>query len=266
LAGGEPPGVIFRSSFEEQEWVMGYLNHSCLDSVPADPFRKREPYPWVNVEGSLTPEGFEKLRTSLPDTSLFEKHVAKKRAHGQGYHDRYILHYRPEVPLSEPWKEFVAEVQGKGYEKFIRRMFDLPESKKLILTMEWYFGWQGCGVSPHCDAKRKLATHIFYFNTDKDWDGKWGGDILIMDDARKFNAHSAPKFDDLKVAAALDPRGNGSLLFKRTDHSWHGVKPLQSPPGELRKLFIVTINVPNLQVLWRRLRGKDPDGYRISTN
>jgi len=34
---------------------------------------------------------------------------------------------------------------------------------------------EGCAVSPHCDAVRKLATHIFYFNTEADWDPGWGG-------------------------------------------------------------------------------------------
>src|SRR5262249_3432545 len=105
-----------------------------------------------------------------------------------------------------------------------------------------------CGVSPHCDARRKLCTHIFYFNTEDDWKTDWGGNILIMDDGRKLNPHSGPTFDQLQVSAALDPRGNASLLFMRTDHSWHGVKPLESPDGPLRKLFIVTTNVPTLQV------------------
>jgi len=26
----------------------------------------------------------------------------------------------------------------------------------------------------------------------------------------------------------------------------------------------VTINIPSFQVWWRRVRGKDPDGYRIA--
>jgi hypothetical protein len=30
-----------------------------------------------------------------------------------------------------------------------------------------------------------------------------------------------------------------------------------------RDLFLVTVNAPTLQVLWRRLRGKDPDGYLL---
>ena len=88
-------------------------------------------------------------------------------------------------------------------------------------------------MSPHCDAVRKLATHIFYFNTEADWDAKWGGEILILDSERQFKAHSAPSFDELKVAASLRPSGNGSLLFQRTPHSWHGVRPLQCPQGQL---------------------------------
>ena len=96
--------------------------------------------------------------------------------------------------------------------------------------MEWYYAWQGCAVPPHCDARRKLATHLFYFNTPEDWDSGWGGEVLILDDERRWKAHSGPTFDDLRVAASIDPRGNGSLLFQRTPHSWHGVRPLQPPP------------------------------------
>jgi len=242
---------------------MQYLNLECLNGISAEAFQRQRPYPWVNLQGTLTAQGFEQLRGSLPDVSLFEKKVGLKRAHGQGYHDRCILHYREGLPLAQPWREFLAEIQGQAYDACLRRLLGLGPGQRIILTMEWYYGWQGCGVSPHCDARRKLATHLFYFNTEADWETAWAGNILIMDDEGRFKAHSAPSFDDLKVAAALDPRGNGSLLFMRTEHSWHGVRPLQSPPDPLRKLFIVTTNAPTLQVWWRRLRGKDPDGYRL---
>jgi hypothetical protein len=212
----------------------------------------------------LTPEGYEELRATLPEVSLFENKVGIKRAHGQGYQDRFLLHYRPGVPLVEPWQKFIAELQGEDYQSFLHRMFGLPAHKPLILTMEWYYAWQGCAVPPHCDARRKLATHLFYFNTQEDWDSSWGGEVLILDDQRRWKAHSGPRFDDLQVSASIDPRGNGSLLFQRTEHSWHGVRPLRPPADHLRKLFVVTINIPTLQVLWRRVRGKDPDGYRMN--
>ena len=243
---------------------MQYLDNDCLAGLSDEAFQTRRPYPWVNIQNTLTPEAFERLRTTMPDISLFEKMVGVKRAYGQGYHDRAILHYRPGLPLAEPWREFVAEIQGETYDSFIRRMLGRPAGKRIIFSMEWYYGWQGCGVSPHCDARRKLATHIFYFNTLADWEADWGGEILIMDDEGRRKAHSAPEFDALKVAASLDPRGNGSLLFMRTEHSWHGVHPLKAPAGQLRKLFIVTMNAPTIQVWWRRLRGKDPDGYQLA--
>jgi len=241
---------------------MPYLNQEVIEGISGDAFQNQRPYPWVEIKGTLNPEAFQALHDTLPDISLFERKVGVKRAYGQGPHDRAILHYRPWMEMAQPWKEFLAELKGERYQSFLRRMLNLPPDKRIIPTMEWYYAWQGCSVSPHCDARRKLATHIFYFSTEKEWDTSWGGQILMMDDGGRHKAHSAPSFDELGVAAALDPRGNASLLFERTEHSWHGVRPLQCPPETLRKLFIVTTNLPTLQVWWRRVRGKDPDGYR----
>jgi hypothetical protein len=242
---------------------MQYLDPDCVERVSPEGFQKQRPYPWVNLQGTLTPEAFQCLRETLPDVSVFERKVGVKRAYGQAPHDRAILHYRPHLDLAEPWKEFVAELQGEWYQSFVRRMLGLRADTRFILTLEWYYAWQGCGVSPHCDARRKCGTHIFYFNTEEDWKSDWGGHILILDDEGHFRAHSAPGFDQLAVAASLDARGNQSLLFQRTEHSWHGVRPLSCPAGALRKLFIVTVNLPSFQVWWRHVRGKDPDGYPI---
>jgi len=239
---------------------MEYLNHKRMEEVSSEAFQARQPYPWVHMDGTLTPEGNERLRETLPDISLFERQVGIKRAYGQAPHDRCLLHHRPGMELTEPWKEFIAELHSDTYQGFLRRMLG---PRKFIPTFEWYYAWHGCAVSPHCDAARKLATHIFYFNTETDWDPNWGGQILILDSGRRFKTHSAPSFEELGIAASVEPRGNGSLLFQRTPHSWHGVRPLQSPPGSLRKLFIITINVPSFQVWWRHIRGKDPDGFPV---
>lgn len=243
---------------------MAYLNYRSLASVSPAAFRTQKPYPWAYMRDTLTNEGWNALRETLPDIEQFRLMVGVKRAYGQTPHNRGILHYREGMACAEPWRAFIAELQGTEYDSFLRRMLGLDPGRKIVLTMEWYYAWQGCSVSPHCDARRKLATHIFFFADDEDWPRAWGGDILILDDEGRFKAHSAPKFDELKTAASLDLRNNGSLLFQRTEHSWHGVRPLQSPnPDVYRKLFIVTVNIPTFQVWWRRVRGKDPDGYPL---
>lgn len=243
---------------------MEYLNLEYLHSISADNFQHRQPYPWFSMEGALTPVGFERLRETLPNVSRFARHENEKRAYGQGPHNRYILHYLPGTVIDQPWREFLAELHGEEYQSFLHRM--LGTTKQFILTLEWYYAWQGCSVSPHCDAARKLATHIFYFNTEADWSADWGGEILILDDKKHWKTHSAPAFDQLGTAASLDAWGNRSLLFQRTPHSWHGVRPLGCPPEGMRKLFIVTVNIPSFQVWWRHLRGKDPDGYPIAAH
>ena len=239
---------------------MQYLNLPRLEAISPEQFRTRQPYPWAEIEGALTEEGYERLRQSLPELARFERHVGLKRAYGQASHDRYLLHYFPALQIAGPWREFIAELNGDAYLRFLRRMLG---SRQFILSMEWHYSWQGCSVSPHCDAARKIATHLFYFNTEDDWEAEWGGETLVLDSGQRLPAHSSPSFEELQVVAAPVPIGNRSLLFQRTPHSWHGVRPLRCPPEGMRKLFHVTINVPSFQVWWRRVRGKDPDGYRI---
>ena len=57
--------------------------------------------------------------------------------------DRYLLHYRPGIPVAEPWQEFLAELQSPVYQSFLRRMLG---DHKFIPTFEWYYAWEGCAV------------------------------------------------------------------------------------------------------------------------
>ena len=92
---------------------MAYLNLDCIRAASAEAFQHAQPYPWVDLKGTLTAEGFQRLRESLPEETQFERRVAVKRAFGQGYHDRYILHYRPGVTVSAPWQEFWRSCIGR---------------------------------------------------------------------------------------------------------------------------------------------------------
>ena len=156
---------------------MQYLNRDYLAAIRPEDFQQQQPYPWLKIQKTLTDEGFRRLCENMPDLSLFHKEEGYKRAYGQAAHDRYGLHYTPDVRLPQPWAEFMAELQGAEYQSFLRRMLG---TESFLLTFEWHYAWQGCSVSPHCDAARKIATHLFYFNQE-DWDPAWGGQTLILD-------------------------------------------------------------------------------------
>ncbi len=237
---------------------MTILNFQAIESINPHEYQQQKPYPWANPKGLLTEEGYTQLLSSLPDISLFERRFGVTRAHGQRSHDRYTLEYHDGLPLASPWKSFIQELQGKNYQSFLCRLFGV---RSLELNFHWHYTPNGCSVSPHCDAKHKLGSHIFYFNTEQDWDPTWGGETVILDDDGKFTRASAPKFEDFKEAQVSKAIGNYSLLFSRKDHSWHGVREIQCPEDHMRKVFIVVVNRFNGWDRIQRFFGKAPKGY-----
>ncbi len=232
----------------------------------AQDFQATRPYPWRNIQGFLRPEVFQRLVVELPPGDLFENHMGKSRAYGQKSHDRLALQYRPSLrpKLSLLWRQCIDELHAPAYLDFWRQMLGLGRRTPVILTMHWHYAPAGASVSPHTDASRKIGSHIFYFNTPEEWDESWGGQTLVLDGEGRWPRHSAPDFSDLRQSGASQVLGNRSFLFAQTKDSWHGVRELNCPPGAYRKVFIVVANRLSGQVIWRRLRGKDADGYRLT--
>lgn len=240
---------------------MTYLDFESLEQLDDAAFRATKPYPWLNPEHCLTDEGYETLRRSLPPPEEFERVFGKKRSYGQQSHDRLALEYDESLSIPQPWHDFVAELKGPRYRRFLRRMLGRGG---LSLSFHWHYTPNGCSVSPHCDAAHKLGSHIFYFNTSDDWKPEWGGETLVLDDHGRFDHKSAPKFEDFEITASSQSLGNYSLLFARGESSWHGVREIRCPPGAYRKVFIVVINDrfrAKAKELWARLRGKKAASY-----
>jgi len=236
-----------------------YLDFERFEAIDVTAFRAIEPYPWANPEGLIAPEGYAKLRETLPDLSLFERRFGVVRKSGQQPHDRYSLEFRDGTPVSQPWREFLAELQSERYRRALCRLFAVRD---LALNFHWHYTPNGCSVSPHCDSTRKLGSHIFYFNTAEDWEPEWGGDTVVLDDGGRFPTHSAPRFEDFDRAFSSTALGNHSFLFARKGNSWHGVREIRCPEGRMRKVFIVVVNRNSLLDRIRaRLFGKPFERY-----
>ncbi|MFQ5784342.1 MAG: hypothetical protein ACE5H8_05905 [Alphaproteobacteria bacterium] len=237
---------------------MTYLDYQRLDAIDPVAFQSQKPFPWINPQGLLTDDGHRRLVDTLPDVSMMKKSFGVTRHYGQASHDRFALEFDDGLGVAEPWKEFVAEIRGERYRNFLRKVMGI---EKFDINCHWHYAPAGCSVSPHCDARRKHGSHVFYFNTPDDWDPAWGGQTLVLDDQGRFSHGSNPDFEDLECVAASQAVGNYSLLFKRGEHSWHGVRELRSPPDRLRKIFIVVVNRVTPVIRVRRLFGGLPKGY-----
>jgi hypothetical protein len=240
---------------------MNYLDVQRLEAVDAAAFQRRDPYPWVNPAGLLTEAGHRRLLETLPDLSLFTFVANQQRRDGQPSHDRYALDYHRRLPVAQAWHEFVDELQGATYRRFLRRMLGRGS---FTMGFHWHYTPQGCSVSPHRDAKRKLGSHIFYLNTGVDWDPNWGGQTLILDDGGGGDGNSNPIFEDFQRVIASDALGNSSLLFANRKNAWHGVSEIRCPADRFRKVFIVVIDDLVLGLRRRiagRLRGENHPVY-----
>lgn len=235
-----------------------FLNHGRLAAIDAQAFRAVRPYPWLNPAGLLTPDGYRRLVEHLPEHRDFTPSFGKPRAHGQQSHDRFFLEYAADVPVARDWRDFVAELQGPAYRGFLVRLLG---TRAFALSFHWHYTPRGASISPHCDNTRKLGSHIFYFNTEQDWDPAWGGQTLILDDGGRFSRRSAPRLEDFDTVSATEAVGNRSLLFARGGASWHAMRPLRCPEGRLRKVFIVVITRRGPLDRVRRWFGGQPPGY-----
>ena len=228
---------------------MQYLDQQALNAADHRAFQNAHPYPWSGLSQLIHPDKYGELVDTLPDSSLFTERFGKKRKFGQRSHDRLSLEYEPSLPLSAPWKTFIEELKSPDYIDFVKRM---AGTSLLDLHFHWHYTPNGCSVSPHCDANRKIGSHIFYFNTEDDWDPAWGGDTLILDDEGKFSRRSNPEFKDFMSSQRAKALGNNSLLFIRNGNSWHGVEEIKCPEGKYRKVFIVVINKVSVSKVVRK--------------
>jgi hypothetical protein len=234
---------------------MQYLNLDRIHVLDPVAFQSQRPFPWINPEGILTDDGYRRLVETLPDVSLFQKSFGYQRKHKQDSHDRYLLEYSEDLPVATAWKEFITELRGGEYRAFLRRMLGIEH---FDLNCHWHYAPSGCSVSPHCDARRKYGSHVFYFNTEQDWDPAWGGQTMVFDDKGRYSHSANPDFGEMECVAESVAIGNYSLLFRRGEHSWHGVNAVQCPEGRLRKVFILVVNHPTPLLRLKRRLGRLP--------
>lgn len=222
---------------------MHYLSFDKFEAINAAEFRSTSPFPWVNPQGLLTDEGYDRLLNNMPDLSLFEKKFGYERIAGQKPHDRYSLEYAADTPVPDPWKQFIAELCSDSYRNTLAKLFG---ARKINLRFHWHYTPNGCSVSPHTDSVREHGSQLYYFNSEDDWDPAWGGDTLVLDDGGQLKFQTAPMLDDFNNEIAASSIGNYSLIFERTRHSWHAVREIRCPEDRLRRVFIVVANPENL--------------------
>jgi hypothetical protein len=213
-----------------------YLNPEIMAAIDAHEFQEKPPFPWVNPQYFVQPGRYQELLDSVPDISRFRAFFGKQRKHGQASHDRYVLDYEDGMELSPPWQTLLQELRSPAYRDFVCRLLDVQDVR---FRFHWHFTPDGGEVSPHCDSRGKIGSQIFYLNTEQDWNSSWGGETVVLDDAESLGPDNAPAFEDFVAEYPAETADNRSLIFGRRGNSWHGVRKINCPENQFRKVFIV---------------------------
>ncbi len=223
-----------------------------MESIDTAQFRGQSPFPWVNPQYFVTPDHYQLLLDTMPDIASFRTFFGKQRKHGQASHDRYTLDYKEGMELAQPWQDFIDELRGPKYRKFVARLLNVSQVR---FRFHWHYTPNGGEVSPHCDSKSKIGSQIFYLNTENDWQPDWGGETVVLDDGGKFEPETSPGFEDFVAEFPATTPDNRSLIFGRRGNSWHGVRRINCPQDRYRKVFIVVFEeVRPLHMAAKRLK------------
>lgn len=140
----------------------------------------------------------------------------------------------------------------------IERPIDLSCEFSLLPT--------GAQLYPHTDKPEKLVSFLLYF-AEPDWESRYGGatDLYRAKDAKHDHNWSGRPvtFDAVDVVFRSEFRPNRLLAFVKTRNSYHGVSPVTSPAGMLRKSFNFNVTVPF--ETWGNIGKKIFDSYRWRT-
>ena len=232
-----------------------FLNDKLISKLSLESFKLEKSSSWFNFQNLISPVKFHELLNNFPPINLFEEHKNLRRRYGQRPHNRYYLAYDSSIHHSSTyegkgiirhselptcWQKFIGELASTQYTEFIQSILNI---NTFSLRFDWHIGINGSEVSPHLDAPVKVATHLFYFNTDEDWNYSWGGETLILGD--KLTNYMNPSFDDFRTTKIIKITDNSSLLLQNSPEAWHGVKPLSCPQNRCRKLFNVVFETPH---------------------
>lgn len=204
---------------------------------------RREPFVWCAFEGAVASSDVaSELARTFPRDGFqpFVREMGEKR---------HRIASRPLVldgklverlDLPPRWTELARELIGPEYRNAMAALTGECLDGLAMEAALWRHG-AGCFIDPHPDNEDKRVTHLLYFS-GQGWTSSMGGSLRIL------------RSEDIEdVAAEVPPHTNQSVVFVRSDGSWHGYLPI-GDHGRDRLALQVIFHRPGLTYSQERAR------------
>jgi SM-20-related protein len=116
--------------------------------------------------------------------------------------------------ISGHFKELIDELLGSSFQHVVEEKFDVDlANRPTMYTVRGFCRARDGQI--HTDSKTKIITVLLYMNDDS-WESSTGRLRLLRNGSDLEN-----------YVAEVEPAGGTLLIFKRSDHSWHGHHPFE---------------------------------------
>ena len=148
-------------------------------------------------------------------------------------------HPPSELEIKGHFAALLHELEGATFRNVVEKKFGIELGQRpTMCTVRGYL--QKKDGSIHTDSKTKIITVLLYLN--ECWDNK-GGRLRLLRSGT-----------DLEDYVAEVPPTNGTLLiFRRSDHSWHGHEPYEGPRRAIQFNWVTSNDVVKKEQARHRL-------------
>lgn len=233
------------------------------------------PYPIGHIRPAMAEDVYGECLRNFPETSLFEYvgEVGNKLSLSEKYASNNFRNLIQEKPV---WRSLHGWIKSR---EFIESAFEALRERNVDLgyrssnTAQRVIGglrsiWRGRGrradlytsrfefsmlpaaggsVLPHTDNPEKVITIVISMVGDDEWSAEFGGGTDILeprDEKLSFDRLNdrRPEYAELDILHTYTFQPNQAVVFAKTFNSWHGVRPMTGPNGELMRRSL-TINI-----------------------
>jgi SM-20-related protein len=196
---------------------MQYFSYDAIERVPLT----KDPFEFVVVPNCMSADALKKLGADFPAVP------------GPGSHPP------SELEIKGHFAALLQELESAQFREAVEQKFGIDLAQRpTMCTVRGYL--QKKDGSIHTDSKTKIITVLLYLN--EGWDND-GGRLRLLRNGT-----------DLEDYVAEVPPTNGSLLiFRRSDHSWHGHKPYEGPRRAIQFNWVTSSDVVKKEQARHRL-------------
>ena len=172
---------------------MIYCDFDALERAPLE----RDPFDYLVVPNFLRPERFAEVIADYPQVP------------GPGSHPP------SELDIRGHFAELMQELRGPLFKAAVESKFGIDlTGRPTMYTVRGFVREKDGAI--HTDSETKIITVLLYMN--ENW----------REDAGRLRLlRSATDLED--YAAEVPPNGGTLLVFRRSERSWHGHKPISGP-------------------------------------